>query len=84
MHAFQRTDGEKPTQKPLYTPKLAAKFLGKSESWLAKARMIGAGPRYVKVGANVRYDVNDLVDWIEANKSNSTSETRQTAGAEAA
>ncbi len=61
-------------QKPLYTSKLAAKFLGKSESWLAKARIIGVGPRYVKLGANVRYDLSDLVAWIEANKRNSTSE----------
>ena len=34
----------------LLTPREAADFLRVSESWLAKARMRGDGPPYVKVG----------------------------------
>ncbi len=40
---------------PLLAPKTAALVLGLSVSWLAKARLRGDGPRYVKVGHAVRY-----------------------------
>ncbi len=59
----------------LYSTRQAAKFLCKSESYLAKARMTGEGPVYVKMGGNVRYDLKDLVAWVERNKRHSTSET---------
>ena len=39
----------------LFTAKEAAKFLRLSVSWLAKARMRGDGPPYVKLGRAVRY-----------------------------
>jgi hypothetical protein len=39
----------------LLTPSQTGKLLGVSDSWLAKARLRGDGPRYVKVGRSVRY-----------------------------
>jgi hypothetical protein len=39
----------------LLTAKEAAHFLRASLSWLAKARMRGDGPAYIKVGRSVRY-----------------------------
>ena len=39
----------------LLTPREAADFLRVSKSWLAKARMRGDGPPYVKVGRSIRY-----------------------------
>ena len=43
----------------LLTPKEAANFLRVSESWLAKARMRGDGPPYVKLGRSIRYREGD-------------------------
>ena len=40
---------------PLLHPKEAAKILNVSLSWLAKARLSGTGPRFVKIGRSVRY-----------------------------
>jgi hypothetical protein len=39
----------------LLTPKEAAQFLRVSLSWLAKSRMEGDGPPFIRIGRNVRY-----------------------------
>jgi hypothetical protein len=39
----------------LLTPRDAANFLRVSGSWLAKARMRGDGPPYLKIGRSIRY-----------------------------
>ena len=49
----------------LFTPKETADFLRVSESWLAKARMRGDGPRYRKLSRAVRYLKSDLTDWLK-------------------
>jgi len=58
----------------LLTPKEAAKFLRLSESFLAKARMRGDGPRYRKLSRAVRYSMSDLVAWLKACAKTSTAE----------
>jgi predicted DNA-binding transcriptional regulator AlpA len=58
----------------LLTPKEAARFLRLSESFLAKARMRGDGPRYRKLSRAVRYVKSDLLDWLRACAKTSTSE----------
>lgn len=56
------------------TPAQAADYIGASVSYLAKARSEGnrdghtPGPPYSKIGKVVRYDLEDLDDWIRANK----------------
>jgi hypothetical protein len=52
----------------------AAAFLGRSASILAKERMTGAGPRFHKFGASVRYDLRDLEAYIAQTSRRSTSE----------
>jgi hypothetical protein len=52
----------------------AADRLGVSVSYLNKLRLSGSGPRYVKMGARVLYDVSDLAAWLDAQKRSSTSE----------
>jgi hypothetical protein len=53
-------DAKSPSQMPptalavLRTPKEAAQFLKLSTSWLAKARMRGDGPPYIKFGRSIR------------------------------
>ncbi len=44
----------------LLTPEDAAKLLNVSISWLAKARMTGEGPEFVKIGRAVRYSESSL------------------------
>lgn len=58
----------------LLTPKEAGDFLRVSGSWLAKARMRGDGPPYVKIGRSVRYPESALVQWMKSHLHLSTSE----------
>jgi hypothetical protein len=66
------------TEVELLTSREAAAFLKMSESFLAKARMRGDGPRYRKLSRSVRYDRADLVFWVKASAKTSTAETDQT------
>jgi predicted DNA-binding transcriptional regulator AlpA len=61
-------------QQRLLTPNDAANLLRLSPSWLAKARMRGDGPPYVKLGRSVRYDESALAEWMRSRVRLSTSE----------
>jgi predicted DNA-binding transcriptional regulator AlpA len=58
----------------LLTAKEAAQFLRVSLSFLAKARMKGDGPAYVKMKRSVRYRELDLIQWMKGRRRLSTSE----------
>ena len=58
----------------LLTSRDAAAFLRLSESWLAKARMRGDGPHFLKIGRSIRYSEGDLVQWMKCHQRLSTSE----------
>jgi hypothetical protein len=58
----------------LYSPKITADLLNMSTSWLAKARLRGDGPRYVKLGRSVKYQGLDLIEYLKSKKRHSTSE----------
>jgi excisionase family DNA binding protein len=58
----------------LLTPKEAAERLKVSVSWLAKARISGEGPDYIKIGRSVRYREEDLIEWMKARRRRSTRE----------
>ena len=58
----------------LLTPKETADFLRVSLSWLAKARMRGDGPPYVKIGRAIRYPESALQQWMKSQMHLSTSE----------
>ncbi len=49
----------------LLTPAELARPLNVSVSWLAKARMRGEGPPYVKIGRAVRYPDSDAREWVD-------------------
>jgi hypothetical protein len=55
-------------------PRAAAAYLGVSASSLAKRRMRGDPPRYLKLGRSVAYDVMDLDKLLADSRCNSTSE----------
>jgi predicted DNA-binding transcriptional regulator AlpA len=70
------TAAQKPTAPVmvLLTPKDAAKLLKVSLSWLAKARMSGEGPAFIRVGRSIRYAESALVQWVKSRQRLSTSE----------
>jgi hypothetical protein len=63
-----------PDLAPLLTAKEAGVYLRVSASWLAKARMRGDGPPYIRVGRSIRYAPPDLIQWKNSQRRLSTSE----------
>ena len=49
-----------------------ANLLAVSSSLLAKWRMSGRGPRYMKIGRRILYDVEDVARWLGTQKRSST------------
>jgi predicted DNA-binding transcriptional regulator AlpA len=62
------------TADPLLHPRDAARMLSLSISWLAKSRLSGTGPRYVKIGRSVRYPESSIREYIKSRMRGSTSE----------
>jgi hypothetical protein len=64
-------DGDKPSMPVtnLLTTMETAKLLKVSASWLAKARMRGEGPPFIKVGRSIRY--LPLEPWLAAQRRSS-------------
>jgi predicted DNA-binding transcriptional regulator AlpA len=56
----------------LLHPRDAAAMLNVSASWLAKARLTGNGPRFIKIGRAVRYARSSLREYIKSRMRGST------------
>jgi predicted DNA-binding transcriptional regulator AlpA len=54
-------------KRQLVDTRQAAAILGKHAAVLADWRHQGRGPRYVKMGKSVRYRLDELDLWVEAN-----------------
>jgi predicted DNA-binding transcriptional regulator AlpA len=52
----------------------AAKFVGLSESTLAKLRLNGNGPTYCKLGRRVVYRPADLESWLQSRTTRDTTD----------
>ena len=63
---------------PLFTPILAARELRCSVSFLAKARMRGSGPEFIRIGRAIRYSRSALDAYKAANTRVSTAEYERT------
>lgn len=50
----------------LLTVKEACAYLRVSEPWIYRKRREGSGPRYIRMGTNIRYRKSDLDAYIEA------------------
>jgi hypothetical protein len=50
-----------------------AEHIRVSTSWLAKSRLSGDGPPFIKAGRTVLYDINDVERWMDNRKRASTS-----------
>ena len=57
----------------LTTPELAQEF-NVAEITLRKWRLGGTGPRFIRVGANIRYRRSDIDAWLASRTVSSTSE----------
>lgn len=57
-------------QAPLGTPREVANYLQAPEKTLANWRYLGVGPRFIKVGQNVRYRWEDVEAWLQEQESN--------------
>jgi predicted DNA-binding transcriptional regulator AlpA len=66
---------DKSSQSPRLSTEAAASYTGLSASTLSKLRVFGGGPRYLKLGRRVAYDVADLDAWLASKRRISTSET---------
>ena len=62
--AKQQVKGLKPSYMTTYE---AADFLGFTAGTLRTWRCQGKGPNYYKVGSTVRYEMDDLEAWKNAN-----------------
>jgi predicted DNA-binding transcriptional regulator AlpA len=56
------------------TAKMAARYVGLSESTLAKLRLNGNGPVYCKLGRRVVYRLGDLEQWLQSRTTTDTSD----------
>jgi predicted DNA-binding transcriptional regulator AlpA len=63
-----------PDMPKVVTTKVAARFVGLSESTLAKLRLNGNGPIYCKLGRRVVYRVADLEQWLQSRIARDTSD----------
>jgi predicted DNA-binding transcriptional regulator AlpA len=63
-----------PADDPLHPPKTAAPRVGNSPSTLAKRRMDGTGPEYLKIGRKVFYRQSALDAWLDSKRRNNTGE----------
>lgn len=63
-----------PHPQKLLRPADAAEFLDLSRSTLAKRRMTGDGPRFIKFGGAIRYDLKDLQEFVAQSTRRSTSD----------
>jgi hypothetical protein len=63
-----------PDEEKLILPKVLAEDLHTTEGTLAQWRFHGKGPRFVKVGRNVRYRTGDVKAWLDAQTRERTGE----------
>lgn len=76
------TDENHPSTKALNLQRLLSRdevdsTFGLSKRFLELAACNGGGPAFIKVGRLTRYRVQDLLDWIEANRFHNTSQVDQ-------
>jgi predicted DNA-binding transcriptional regulator AlpA len=68
-------DGAPPVQPRVLRTPDAARYLGLTGSTLEKMRLVGSGPRFVRLGTRaVGYAIGDLDAFIEAGQRTSTSD----------
>ncbi len=59
---------------PLSPAKSVAEWLCVTEGTLAKWRLTGAGPCFIRVNRRIAYDPADIAAWLDARRVTSTPE----------
>jgi predicted DNA-binding transcriptional regulator AlpA len=59
---------------PLATPAQLAEWLQISTDALSKLRIAGTGPKFIKIGREIRYAWADVHQWCDSLRKGSTSE----------
>ncbi len=62
------------THQGLLNAKAASAHLCVTEGTLAKWRLTGSGPRFIRVNRRIAYDPADITAWLDARRVASTSE----------
>ena len=80
MHSKKRRTAPRPAfvvagtlHRKLNTAEAAA-YCDLGVSTLTKKRVFGGGPRFLKLGSRVVYDIGELDAWLDANNRSSTSD----------
>jgi excisionase family DNA binding protein len=68
------TQMNQPETRRLLKVQEAAEYTSMSKHTLNGLRVKGGGPKFVKLGSSVRYQVSDLDEWIRSNKVAHTTE----------
>ena len=56
-------------QQRVFRTKEAARYVGLSPAWLERARVLGHGPRFLRLGDRaIGYCVDDLEAWLETRR----------------
>jgi hypothetical protein len=71
--------GAAPKHRRLFDPEETSAYLRMARQTLAKWRSQGGGPRFVRIGGRIFYDVTDLDAFIAARKFGSTAEADKAA-----
>lgn len=58
----------------LLSAKSLAERLNVTEGCLAKWRLSGDGPRFIRVQRRIAYDPRDVAEWLDARRVSSTSQ----------
>ena len=59
---------------PLLTAGQVAQMCRRTANWLAKVRMTGSGPRFLKIGGKIFYRQSAVEAWLASLERGSTSE----------
>jgi hypothetical protein len=71
------TEPHKRAEQHIVNTEAAAHLLNVSAVTLAKWRVTGEGPRFLKFGRSVKYRIPDLQEWILGQRCESTAEYKQ-------
>jgi hypothetical protein len=56
-----------------------AQYLCVTEGTLAKWRLSGQGPKFIRVNRRIAYHPRDVAEWLDARRVSSTSQTLEAA-----
>jgi hypothetical protein len=65
------------TIEQLLTGKSLSERIGVTEGCLAKWRLTGEGPQFIRVQRRIMYDARDVSAWLDARRVSSTSQTME-------